>query len=243
MSESVAEPKPLVLVVDDEPQMRRLLTLTLEAAGYRTLVAEKGQEALVLLVQQRPALVLLDLGLPDVGGLEVLRRLREWSAVPVVILSVQDAESDKVSALDHGADDYVTKPFHTGELLARVRVALRHAEKKPDAPVFRTGALVVDLASRTVTLGGQGVALTATEYSLLKLFVKHAGKVLTHRHLLREVWGAGAEGQTHYLRVYVARLREKLEADPANPVLFLTEPGVGYRFAESSPAKSGSSSA
>jgi two-component system KDP operon response regulator KdpE len=194
MSESVAEPKPLVLVVDDEPQMRRLLTLTLEAAGYRTLVAEKGQEALVLVAQQRPALVLLDLGLPDVGGLEVLRRLREWSAVPVVILSVQDAESDKVSALDYGADDYVTKPFHTGELLARVRVALRHAEKKPDAPVFRTGALVVDLASRTVTLGGQGVALTATEYSLLKLFVKHAGKVLTHRHLLREVWGCGGRG-------------------------------------------------
>lgn len=236
MSESVAELKPLILVVDDEPQMRRLLTLTLESAGYRTLVAEKGQEALILVAQQRPALVLLDLGLPDVGGLEVLRRLREWSAVPVVILSVQDAESDKVAALDQGADDYVTKPFHTGELLARVRVALRHAEKKPEAPVFRSGTLVVDLASRTVTLGGEPVALTATEYSLLKLFVKHAGKVLTHWHLLREVWGAGAEGQTHYLRVYVARLREKLEADPANPALFITEPGVGYRFAESTPA-------
>lgn len=233
---SDTDPQPLVLVIDDEPQMRRLLTLTLEAAGFRTLASDKGQEGLILVAQQRPALVLLDLGLPDVGGLEVLRRLREWSTVPVVILSVQDAESDKVSALDQGADDYVTKPFHTGELLARVRVALRHAEKKPEAPVFRSGTLVVDLASRTVTLSGQAVALTATEYSLLKLFVKHAGKVLTHRHLLREVWGAGDEGQTHYLRVYVARLREKLEADPANPALFITEPGVGYRFAESTPA-------
>lgn len=232
MSDTPAEPRPLILVVDDEPQIRRLLALTLESAGYRILMAEKGHEALVLVAQQRPALVLLDLGLPDLGGLEVLRRLREWSTVPVVILSVQDAEPDKVSALDLGADDYVTKPFHTGELLARVRVALRHAEKKPEEPVFRTAGLVVDLATRQVSVGGKPVSLTAKEYALLRLFVKHAGKVLTHRHILREIWGAGFEGQTHYLRIYLARLREKLERDPSNPVLFLTEPGVGYRIAD-----------
>jgi two-component system KDP operon response regulator KdpE len=227
---SDTDSRPLVLVIDDEPQMRRLLTLTLESAGFRTLTADKGQEGLILVAQQRPALVLLDLGLPDIGGLEVLKRLREWSTVPVVILSVQDAEADKVAALDLGADDYVTKPFHAGELLARVRVALRHAEKKPEEPVFRAGTLVVDLASRVVTVKGKPVALTVTEYSLLRLFVKHAGKALTHRHILREVWGPGSEEQTHYLRVYVARLREKLESDPTHPVLFMTEPGVGYRF-------------
>ncbi len=230
MSDPSIESRPLVIVIDDEPQIRRLLTLTLEGNGYRTLTSDKGLEGLVLVAQQRPALVLLDLGLPDVGGLEVLRRLREWSSVPVVVLSVQDAEADKVGALDLGADDYVTKPFHAGELLARIRVALRHAEKKPEEPVFRTGTLVVDLASRVVTQKGKPVQLTATEYSLLKLFVKHAGKVLTHRHILREVWGPGSEEQTHYLRVYLARLREKLEVDPSQPVLFTTEPGVGYRF-------------
>lgn len=221
----------MVLVVDDEPQMRRLLTLALESEKYRVTTADTGGQGLTMAVQHSPALVLLDLGLPDLPGLEVLRRLREWTAVPVVILSVQDAESDKIDALDSGADDYVTKPFNTGELLARVRVALRHAEKAPESPVFQTGDIVVDLASRRVTRGGVEVSLTVTEYSLLRLFVKHAGKVLTHRHILREVWGPNAENQTHYLRVYLARLREKLETDPGAPKLLLTEPGVGYRMA------------
>ena len=222
--------KPLILVVDDEPQIRRLLTLTLEANDFRVAGAETGQEGLVLATQQPPRLVLLDLGLPDLTGLEVLRRLREWSSVPVIVLTVQDAESDKIAALDLGADDYVTKPFNTGELLARVRVALRHAVKENEPPVFHSGPLVVDLASRLVTLKGREVPLTAIEYSLLRLFVREAGKVLTHRHILREVWGPNAEKQTHYLRVYLARLREKLEPDPAHPALFVTESGVGYRL-------------
>jgi two-component system KDP operon response regulator KdpE len=230
MSDSSSRPKPLILIIDDESQIRRLLTLTLEANGYRTLAAEKGQEGLLLIAQQRPALVLLDLGLPDLGGLDVLRRLREWTSVPVVILSVQDAETDKVAALDLGADDYVTKPFFSGELLARVRVALRHADKPPEEPVLRVGSLVVDLANRTVTRKGREVALTTTEYALLRLFTRHPGKILTHRQILKEVWGPNAEAQTHYIRIYVARLREKLEEDPALPNLFLTEPGVGYRL-------------
>jgi two-component system KDP operon response regulator KdpE len=222
--------KPLVLVVDDEPQIRRLLTVTLEANAYQVLAAATGQEGLALAAQHRPAVVVLDLGLPDLSGLEVLRRLREWSSVPVVILSVQDAEADKVSALDSGADDYVTKPFNTGELLARLRVALRHAEKKAEPAVFHCGHLVVDLASRRVTANRREVSLTATEYNLLRLFVRHAGKVLTHRQILREVWGPNAESQTHYLRVYVAHLRDKLETDPSRPHLIITEPGVGYRL-------------
>lgn len=218
--------KPLVLAVDDEPQMRRLLTMALEANGYRMLAAATGQEGLVLAAQHRPALMILDLGLPDVPGLEVLRRLREWSDVPVVILSVQDDEAGKVAALDGGADDYVTKPFHTSELLARLRVALRHATKQEELALFQAGDVMVDLAHRRVTVQGREVKLTATEYALLRLFVRHAGKVLTHRHILREVWGAGHEEQTHYLRVYIARLREKL----AGTELIRNEPGVGYRL-------------
>lgn len=222
--------KPLVLVVDDEPQIRRLLTVTLEANGYRVLPAASGQEGLALAAQHRPAIVVLDLGLPDLSGQEVLRRLREWSSVPVVILSVQDDEAGKVAALDGGADDYVTKPFNSAELLARLRVALRHSAKPDGESVFRSAHLVVDLASRHVTVKGKEVSLTATEYNLLKLLVRHAGKVITHRQLLTEVWGPGAVEQTHYLRVYVAHLREKLEADASQPELIITEPGVGYRL-------------
>lgn len=224
--------KPLVLVVDDEPQIRRLLAITLEAEGYRTLPALTGQEALVLAAQHRPALIVLDLGLPDLSGQEVLRRLREWSRTPVVILSVQDDESGKVAALDGGADDYVTKPFNTAELLARLRVALRHASRPDEAAVFQSGGLVVDLAARRVSAGGREVKLTVTEYSLLRLLVRHAGKVLTHRQILREVWGPGHEDHTHYLRVYIAHLREKLEPDASRPQLITTEPGVGYRLLE-----------
>lgn len=225
-----AAPPVRVLIVDDEPQIQRLLTLALESAGYRVDTAALGQQALTLAARNQPGLVLLDLGLPDLDGRTVLRRLREWSAVPVIVLTALDAETEKVEALDAGADDYVTKPFNTAELLARMRVALRHADKKPEAPVFQSGHLMVDLASRRVTTAGQEVSLTATEYNLLRLFVRHAGKVLTHRQILREVWGPNAEAQTHYLRVYLARLREKLERDPSAPEMFLTEPGVGYRF-------------
>jgi two-component system KDP operon response regulator KdpE len=222
--------KTLVLVVDDEPQIRRLLTVSLEANAYHVLTAATGQESLVLAAQHRPAVVVLDLGLPDISGLEVLRRLREWSSVPVVILSVQDDEAGKVAALDTGADDYVTKPFNTSELLARLRVALRHAAQKEEPAVVQAGNVVVDLPARRVTVNGREVKLTATEYNLLRFLVRHAGKVLTHRQILREVWGPGHDEHTHYLRVYVAHLRDKLETDPSRPELILTEAGVGYRF-------------
>jgi two-component system KDP operon response regulator KdpE len=223
-------PKPLILIVDDEPQIRRLLTISLEANGYRILSAVTGQEGLVLAAQHRPALVILDIGLPDLSGQEVLRRLREWSNAPVIILSVQDDEKGKVAALDAGADDYVTKPFNTDELLARLRVALRHATKPEEAIIFQSKNLIVDLATRCVTANGKEIKLTATEYNLLRFLVRHAGKVLTHRQILREVWGAGHDNDTHYLRVYIAHLREKIEADPEQPELILTELGVGYRF-------------
>jgi two-component system, OmpR family, KDP operon response regulator KdpE len=224
--------KPSVLIIDDELQIRRLLRTNLEASGYRVLEAATGEEGITQAAQARPELVILDLGLPDMDGVAVLRRLREWSQVPVVVLSVRDREEDKVAALDHGADDYITKPFSTGELLARLRVAQRHSQPGAEMSVFRAGPLEVDLTARVVRLKGQEVRLTATEYSLLRLFIHHAGKVLTHRHLLREVWGPNAVEQTHYLRVYIAHLREKLEADPARPRLIVTEPGVGYRLLE-----------
>ena len=225
--------RPIVaLVIDDEVQIRRLLRLTLEAHGYRVFEAATGQEGLLEAAQCRPEVVLLDLGLPDLDGVAVLQRLREWSQVPVVVLSVRDREADKISALDHGADDFVTKPFSTGELLARLRVARRRASAAPANAVFRSGALEVDLSRRVVTVQGKEVRLTATEYSLLRLFVQHAGKVLTHRQILREIWGPTHVEHTHYLRVYLAHLREKLEANPAQPELFITEPGIGYRLVE-----------
>jgi len=222
--------KILVLVIDDEPQIRRLLTVTLEANDCRVLTAASGHEGLALAAQHRPAVIILDLGLPDIPGLEVLRRLREWSNTPIIILSVQDDEPGKVAALDAGADDYVTKPFNTNELLARLRVSLRHAAKHEESAVFQAGKLVVDMTSRRVTLGGREIKLSVTEYNLLRLLVRHAGKVLTHRQILREVWGPGHDEHTHYLRVYMAHLREKLEANPAQPEMLLTETGVGYRL-------------
>jgi two-component system KDP operon response regulator KdpE len=222
--------KPTALVIDDELQMRRLLRVCLEANGYRVTEAATGKEGIAEAAQHPPDVVLLDLGLPDMEGVAVLKRLREWSRVPVVVLSVRDREEDKIAALDNGADDYVTKPFSSGELLARLRVAQRHAAPASEATVFRCGQLEVDLAARVVKLKGKEVKLTATEYSLLRLFVQHAGKVLTHRQILREVWGPNYVEQTHYLRVYLAHLREKLEANPAQPELLITEPGVGYRL-------------
>ncbi len=229
---SILNPPPVsALVIDDEPQIRRLLTISLEAGGYLVTTANSGQEGLVLAAQHRPAVILLDLGLPDLSGLTVLQRLREWTQTPVIVLTVQDGEADKIAALDAGADDYVTKPFNTGELLARLRAARRHADKeRAEEPVFQAGDLVVDLVARQVTRKGQPVKLTATEYALLRLFIRHAGKVLTHRQILREVWGPTHEEHTHYLRVYLAHLREKLEKNPATPTLLLTESGVGYRL-------------
>jgi two-component system KDP operon response regulator KdpE len=226
-------PSPLkstALVIDDELQMRRLLRVCLEANGYRVLEAATGTEGIAEAAQHPPDVVILDLGLPDMEGVAVLKRLREWSRVPVVVLSVRDREEDKIAALDSGADDYVTKPFSSGELLARLRVAQRHATPTSETTVFRSGQLEVDLAARVVKLKSKEVKLTATEYSLLRLFVQHAGKVLTHRQILRDVWGPNYVEQTHYLRVYLAHLREKLEANPAQPEILITEPGVGYRL-------------
>jgi two-component system KDP operon response regulator KdpE len=222
-----------VLAIDDEFQIQRLLSLALETEGYRVSTAGTGGEALALAARQRHDLFIIDLGLPDMSGSVVLKRLREWTQAPVIILTVQDGEEEKIEALDNGADDFVTKPFSTGELLARMRAALRRANKtRADEPVFRCGTLEVDLATRKVSSKGQPVKLTATEYDLLRLFVQHAGKVLTHRHILREVWGTAHENNAQYLRVYMGRLREKLEADPNDAPLFLTEPGVGYRLVQ-----------
>jgi two-component system KDP operon response regulator KdpE len=231
MTESPEKPT-IALIIDDEVQIRRLLRLTLEAHGYRVFEAADGQSGLVEAGQRRPEIVLLDLGLPDMEGVTVLKRLREWSRVPVVVLSVRDREEDKIAALDNGADDYVTKPFSTGELLARLRVAQRHTLPAPEAAVFRSGEVEVDFIRRVVLRQSREVKLTATEYSLLALLARHAGRVMTHRQLLKEVWGPNAVEQTHYLRVYVAHLREKLEADANQPRLILTEAGVGYRLME-----------
>lgn len=221
-----------ILVVEDEPPLRRMLRAALADAGYRVSEAASGVEALRAAVSQPPDLVLLDLGLPDLDGQEVLQRLREWYTGPVVVLSARDQEPQKVRALDAGADDYVTKPFGTGELLARLRVALRHAHfAATDAMVLTVGDLRVDLAARIVKRREQEVHLTPLEYKLLVAMLKQAGKVLTHRYLLREVWGPQDSQEHHYLRVYVASLRRKLEDDPARPRYLLTEQGVGYRFA------------
>jgi two-component system KDP operon response regulator KdpE len=234
----VVDHKTSVLVIDDEVQIRRLLRVALEAHGYRVFEAVSGKDGLVEAAQRRPEMVILDLGLPDLDGVTVLKRLREWSRVPVVVLSVRDREEDKVAALDEGADDYVTKPFSTGELLARLRAAQRHTQPVVETAVFRSGELEVDLVGRVVTVNGKEVKLTATEYGLLRLFVQHAGKVLTHRQILREVWGPNYVEQTHYLRVYVAHLREKLEPQPSQPQIFITEPGVGYRLLSQPPPSS-----
>jgi two-component system KDP operon response regulator KdpE len=220
-----------VLVVDDEPQIRRFLRTSLSAHGYRVIEASRGHEALTLTATERPELVLLDLGLPDIDGLEVIHRLREWSTVPIIVISVRGQESQKIEALDHGADDYVTKPFGMGELLARMRAAMRHRlQAELDEPVFHAAGLTVDLGKRLVTVDSHEVKLTPKEYDVLRVLVTHAGKVITHQHLLREVWGPGSVHETHYLRVYIGQLRQKLEPDPAQPRYILTEPGVGYRL-------------
>jgi len=221
-----------VLVVDDEAQIRRFLRISLEANGYRVDETNNGQDAIARAAQLRPDLIILDLGLPDMDGLDVLKRLREWTKTPVIILSVRDANKDKISALDAGADDYLSKPFSVEELMARIRVAQRHAQPDVEDAVFTSGTLQVDLARRLVTVKGEPVKLTPTEYALLRLLIQNVGKVLTHRQILREVWGAEYVNETHYLRVYFAQLRQKIEEDPALPQIILTEPGVGYRLVE-----------
>jgi two-component system, OmpR family, KDP operon response regulator KdpE len=221
-----------VLIIDDEAQIRRLLRISLEDEGYRVLEADNGRGGLAEAAKRRPDLVILDLGLPDMDGVQVLKRFREWTNVPILVLTVRDSEEDKIMALDNGADDYLTKPFGTGELLARLRVAQRHAEPTPDAPVFASGPLEVDLASRAVKVNGKLVRLTGIEFALLRLFVRHAGKVLTHDQIMKEVWSPAHVGRIHYLHIYMTHLRQKLEANPAEPKLLITEPRVGYRLAQ-----------
>jgi two-component system KDP operon response regulator KdpE len=226
-------PGPTVLVIEDELQMRRFLRSALEGHGYRVIEVGTAREGLAQAAGRNPDIILLDLGLPDGDGLDVTRHLREWAATPIVVLSARGLEQDKIRALDAGADDYLTKPFGVGELLARIRVALRHAATPPGEapdPVFVQGQLKVDLARRQVFIGDGEVHLTPTEYKLLTLLVRHAGKVITQRQALKEVWGPNYVSQTHYLRVYMAQLRHKLERDPTRPRLLLTEPGVGYRL-------------
>lgn len=220
-----------ILVVDDEPQIRRALRTSLEAHGYAVETAGNGEEALVAAVEAAPDLLFLDLGLPDLDGTEVIRRLRTFSEVPVIVLSVRDQQADKVAALDAGADDYVTKPFAMEELLARIRAQLRRTQtEEPAVPVLRFGKLEVDLARRLVTFAGELVHVTPTEYALLEAMVTNPGKLLTHQWLLRKVWGQGYGEESHYLRVYVRALRRKLGDAAAAPALILTEPGVGYRW-------------
>ncbi|HET6888495.1 MAG TPA: response regulator [Candidatus Udaeobacter sp.] len=223
--------KPVALIVDDEPQIRRLLRVVLEGENYQVQEAENGQQGLTEIANRRPSIILLDLGLPDMEGLEVLKRLREWSEAPVLVLSVRDDEQSKVAALDSGAEDYVTKPFSTAELLARLRAAQRKTRPEEEVSIFKSGNLIVDLTARVVKRAGREIKLTATEYALLRLFVRHPGRVLTHRYILREIWGPKSEEHRQYLRVYVTHLRQKIEPDPTKPSLIKTEPGIGYRFA------------
>jgi two-component system KDP operon response regulator KdpE len=224
----------VILLVEDDAQMRRFLRATLSSHGFRLIEAATAAEGMAALTAQSPEIVLMDLGLPDGDGIELTRRVREWSRVPIIVLSARGREADKVEALDAGADDYLTKPFGVNELLARVRVALRHARAAASNaaadPVLVLGALRLDLARRVVTLDGAELHLTPIEYRLLTLLAQNAGRVLTHQHLLREVWGAGHTHQPHYLRVYMAALRRKIERDPARPTLLHTEQGVGYRL-------------
>ncbi len=227
----MGSPRATILVVEDEPEIRRFLRAALTAEDYRVVESASGRRGAIDAGTHRPDLAIVDLGLPDVDGMEVIRGIRQWSSMPVLVLSARAQERSKIEALDAGADDYVTKPFTVGELLARVRVALRHRSgPRPGERVLRLGACAVDLDARAVERDGEAVHLTPVEFRLLALLAQHAGMVVTHRHLLREVWGPTHEQDTHYLRVYMKQLREKLEADPVRPRYLLTESGVGYRL-------------
>jgi two-component system, OmpR family, KDP operon response regulator KdpE len=227
----VSEPLPVILMIEDEAQMRRFLRASLTSNGYQVHEAETGADGIAQAATRSPDLILLDLGLPDQDGLVVTQRLREWSKTPLIVISARGREEDKIQALDAGADDYLTKPFGVGELLARIRVALRNAARgELGTSQFAVGDLKVDLARRQVIVRGAEVHLTPIEYKLLATLVKHAGRVITHRQLLKEVWGPGASEQTQYLRVYMGQLRHKLEQNPSRPQFLMTEPGVGYRL-------------
>lgn len=219
-----------ILIIDDEVQVRRLLEITLSANGYKISEALTGKEGLALAASIQPVLVILDLGLPDADGLEVLKKLREWYQKPVIILSVRNSEQDIVVALDNGANDYLTKPFRTGELLARIRVAIRQNQRVSDKPLLEFGSLTIDLSSHIVRFKNEILKLTSTEFSLLALLAKNEGRVLTHQYILKEVWGMGYIEQTQYLRVFIAQLRKKIEDDPSKPKMLITESGIGYRF-------------
>jgi two-component system, OmpR family, KDP operon response regulator KdpE len=223
-------PNERLLVVDDEPAVRRFLKVTLTAQGYNVTEAVNGQEALDKAQTAKPQVIILDIGLPDIDGVEVTRLLRQWTDIPIIILSVRDSESDKIAALDAGADDYLTKPFSVGELLARLRAALRRTSQQPGSPVIVIGDLKMDLASRITTMSSREIQLTPTEYELLHVMIKHAGKVLTHRHLLQEVWGPEYGDELHMLHVNISNLRRKIELEPNHPRYIITEPGVGYRL-------------
>jgi two-component system KDP operon response regulator KdpE len=221
-----------ILVVDDENPIRRFLKVVLAAQGYSVFEAASGQEALESVVGTRPDLIILDLGLPDIDGVEVTRRLREWSQTPIIILSVREAEADKIAALDAGADDYLVKPFGAGELMARIRAAMRRQADDTEEPVIQVGPLRIDLSRRLVTMKDREISLTPTEYDLLRVLMRNAGKVITHRQLLRLVWGPAYEDEMHLLRVNISNIRRKLEPDPSRLSPIRTEPGVGYRLIE-----------
>lgn len=223
---------PRILIIDDERSIRRFLRTVLEAHDYATFEAVDGEQGVLAVAQNRPDVVILDLGLPGMDGIEVIHRLREWTAIPIIVVSVRENEQDKIAALDAGADDYLTKPFGVGELLARLRVALRRMGQPATEPVIQVGKLTVDIARRQITSGDEEVQLTPTEYDLLRVLVTHAGKVVTHRQLLQQVWGEDDPEKVHLLQVNISNLRRKLEPNSARPTYIITEPGVGYRFRE-----------
>lgn len=231
----MTQPQPVIVIIEDDPPIRHFLHTALSAQGFQVHEAENGQRGLIEIGMRKPDLVILDLGLPDMDGVELIQNVRAWSQLPILILSARSAEQRKIEALDAGADDYLTKPFGLGELLARIRVALRHSVRNPEQPngdTFTTGHLQVDLGKRLVQIDGQDVHLTPIQYRLLAVLVKHAGKVLTHRQILKEVWGPAYVDNPHYLRIYIGQLRQKLEPDPTQPQYLLTESGVGYRLKE-----------
>src|SRR5579859_1202615 len=233
MTDTMPAEGSLILIIEDDNQIRRFLRATLTGQGYRWLEAPSAQEGIRLVSLQYPDLIILDLGLPDLDGLKVIQQIREWTSTPIIVLSVRDQDQDKITAFDHGADDYLTKPFSAGELLARIRVALRHAmrtDQSVEDPVFSVGALRVDQSHRQVFVDDAEVHLTPIEYKLLTTLVRYAGKVVTRDMLLKEVWGPGYAQESHYLRIYMGQLRRKLEADPARPEFLITVPGVGYRL-------------
>ncbi len=219
-----------ILIIDDEVQIRRLLEITLSANGYKTIHSSTGKEGLVDAATFHPSLIILDLGLPDIDGHEILKKLREWYSKPVIVLSVRDSEKDIIMALDNGANDYLTKPFRSGELLARIRASLRSVTEKSDSAVLEIGSLSIDLVNHIVKKNEEILKLTSTEFSLLSLFVKNQGRVLTHQYILKEIWGYGYTEQTQYLRVFIAQLRKKIEDDPSKPAIIITVSGIGYRF-------------